>query len=219
MWQGFGDALAQAVGSRRHAPPAVPLSGWWLDGRLGTRPLFAIVLGLFGVVGVERARVLHVPGGHGSAKRRASRGHGSNPNVEREIALDIVTPRPDDRARRRAGRRAHPRLGRRGQCRDRARHRLRATSSLAARSLSGGPRRSRPAFVGGVAIGGYVRAPRRDPRRAGPAAPPRWIDLPILGFTLVGAHLGLLFWETKYVSMTLAAPGSPPPADRPDGDE
>jgi hypothetical protein len=37
-----------------------------------------------------------------------------------------------------------------------------------------------------------------------------WIDLPTLGFTLVGTHLGLLFWEAKYVSLTLAAPGLRP---------
>jgi hypothetical protein len=37
-----------------------------------------------------------------------------------------------------------------------------------------------------------------------------WIDLPTLGFVLVGLHLGLLAWEAKYVSMTLAAPGLRP---------
>ena len=34
--------------------------------------------------------------------------------------------------------------------------------------------------------------------------------MPWLGFTLVGAHLGLLFWETRYVSLQLAAPGLRP---------
>jgi hypothetical protein len=37
-----------------------------------------------------------------------------------------------------------------------------------------------------------------------------WISMPWLGFTLVGAHLGLLFWETRYVSLQLAAPGLRP---------
>ena len=37
-----------------------------------------------------------------------------------------------------------------------------------------------------------------------------WIDLPTLGIVLVGTHVGLLFWEMKYVSMSLAAPGLRP---------
>jgi hypothetical protein len=44
-----------------------------------------------------------------------------------------------------------------------------------------------------------------------------WIDIKVLGFVLVGTHLGLLFWETKYVSLTLAAPGLRPA--RPTGDK
>ena len=46
-----------------------------------------------------------------------------------------------------------------------------------------------------------------------------FIDIKVLGLTLVGAHLGLLAWETKHVSLTLAAPGLRPvrpgtPGDR-----
>ena len=37
-----------------------------------------------------------------------------------------------------------------------------------------------------------------------------WIDLPTLGFALVGAQLGLLAWEARHVSLTLAAPGLRP---------
>jgi hypothetical protein len=37
-----------------------------------------------------------------------------------------------------------------------------------------------------------------------------WIDMPTLGIVLVGTHVGLLAWEAKYVSMTLAAPGLRP---------
>jgi len=44
-----------------------------------------------------------------------------------------------------------------------------------------------------------------------------WIDIKVLGFVLVGTHVGLLFWETKYVSLTLAAPGLRP--TRPTGDK
>ena len=44
-----------------------------------------------------------------------------------------------------------------------------------------------------------------------------WIDLPMLGIVLVGTHIGLLTWEAKYVSLTLAAPGLRPA--RPSGDQ
>ncbi len=37
-----------------------------------------------------------------------------------------------------------------------------------------------------------------------------WIDLPMFGFVLVGTHLGLLFWEMKYLSITLGAPALRP---------
>jgi hypothetical protein len=37
-----------------------------------------------------------------------------------------------------------------------------------------------------------------------------WVDLMALGLTLVISHLGLLFWEMRYVSATLAFPGLKP---------
>jgi len=37
-----------------------------------------------------------------------------------------------------------------------------------------------------------------------------WVDLPTLAVTLLLTQLGLLFWETKYVSATLAYPGLKP---------
>ena len=37
-----------------------------------------------------------------------------------------------------------------------------------------------------------------------------WVDLVALGLTLVVTHLGLLFWEMRYVSATLAFPGLRP---------
>jgi len=43
-----------------------------------------------------------------------------------------------------------------------------------------------------------------------------WMKVVPFGLTVVVAHLGLLFWEMKYVSATLAFPGlKPTPADRP----
>lgn len=37
-----------------------------------------------------------------------------------------------------------------------------------------------------------------------------WVEPAPLGITLVVAHLGLLFWETKFVSASLAFPGLKP---------
>lgn len=42
-----------------------------------------------------------------------------------------------------------------------------------------------------------------------------WVHLPSLGITIVVAHLGLLLWETRYVSATLAHPAlKPVPKER-----
>lgn len=41
-----------------------------------------------------------------------------------------------------------------------------------------------------------------------------WVEVWPLGLTLVIAHLGLLLWELRYVSATLAFPGLKPPAAR-----
>jgi hypothetical protein len=76
-----------------------------------------------------------------------------------------------------------------------------------------------PEMVGGVALGGYVV---RLGLILGALVLLRhmsWIVLPWLGFTLVGAHLVLLFWEMRYVSMSLAAPGLRPRGTIPTGEK
>ena len=39
-----------------------------------------------------------------------------------------------------------------------------------------------------------------------------WVHLPVLGLTLIVTHLGLLFWETRYISASLAFPTLKPTA-------
>ncbi len=39
-----------------------------------------------------------------------------------------------------------------------------------------------------------------------------WIDLVALGVTIIITHLGLLFWELRYISASLAYPGLKPGA-------
>jgi hypothetical protein len=42
-----------------------------------------------------------------------------------------------------------------------------------------------------------------------------WISFPALGATIIVTHLGLLMWEMKHVSLTLAHPGLKPTAASP----
>jgi hypothetical protein len=67
-----------------------------------------------------------------------------------------------------------------------------------------------PQAVGGAAAAGYVL-------RLGAIVvvlfllkDASFINLPVLGFALVLTHLALLFWETKHLSISLAAPGLRP---------
>ena len=39
-----------------------------------------------------------------------------------------------------------------------------------------------------------------------------WISFPALGSTIIITHLGPLFWEMKYVAISLAYPGLKPEA-------
>jgi hypothetical protein len=41
-----------------------------------------------------------------------------------------------------------------------------------------------------------------------------WIDVPVLVITIAVAHLVLLVWEMRYVSLSLAAPGLKPTVSR-----
>jgi hypothetical protein len=44
-----------------------------------------------------------------------------------------------------------------------------------------------------------------------------WISFPALGSTIIITHLGLLFWEMKYVALSLSAPGLKPTRLNTDG--
>ena len=90
---------------------------------------------------------------------------------------------------------------------------------LAAAAIMTRAARSGPTAVGAAALGGYILrlgvivvallVLRNQP----------WVDLPLLGIVLVGTHLGLLMWEMKYVSLTLAAPGLRPARPGTSGDK
>jgi hypothetical protein len=76
-----------------------------------------------------------------------------------------------------------------------------------------------PVMVGGVALGGYVVRLGLILVALVLLRHVSWIVLPWLGFTLVGTHLVLLFWEMRYVSMSLAAPGLRPRGTIPTGEQ
>jgi len=50
-WEGFSNALSHAV-ELVGTTVIFVLLGLWIDGRVGTRPLFTVVFGLFAVVGL-----------------------------------------------------------------------------------------------------------------------------------------------------------------------
>jgi F0F1-type ATP synthase assembly protein I len=51
MWHGFSNALSHAF-ELVIATVLFVLLGLWIDGRVGTRPLFTVVLGLLAVIGL-----------------------------------------------------------------------------------------------------------------------------------------------------------------------
>lgn len=69
------------------------------------------------------------------------------------------------------------------------------------------------ALLMGAALGGYLlrlcllTAAILAVRNAG------WVEMVPLGLTIIVTHLGLLFWETRYVSASLAFPALAPRPD------
>lgn len=76
-----------------------------------------------------------------------------------------------------------------------------------------------PVMVGGVALGGYIVRLALILIALVGLRHVSWIVLPWLGFTLVGTHLVLLFWEMRYISLSLAAPGLRPHLPIPTGEK
>jgi len=66
------------------------------------------------------------------------------------------------------------------------------------------------AILGGVVLGGYVARLAVVTVAILLLRHAAWLDFPAFGVSLGGAHLGLLAWEARSVSMTLAFPGLKP---------
>ena len=187
--------------------------GWLVDLAAGTGPLFLIVFAVFGVIGsfvsfYYRYQAADRPAGRGKAVDQAhTLTLAVGPREPR--GSDRPTHRPPRGARRPGGdprRRGVPRRRRRDQRGHRPRARRRQL-----------PRRRRDPHVGGGSAG-PARSTARSSAGSSAASPcspvivlalepVSFIDIPVLVLTIAVTHIALLFWETRYVSLTLAAPG------------
>jgi hypothetical protein len=66
------------------------------------------------------------------------------------------------------------------------------------------------AFLQGAVLGGFVLRLAALLGIVLLLEPVDFIDIPVLVLTIAITHIALLVWETKYVSLTLAAPGLKP---------
>lgn len=70
------------------------------------------------------------------------------------------------------------------------------------------------ALLAGVALGGYVIRLGIVTLAVWAVKDRGWVELVPLGLTILVTQLGLLWWETRHLSMTLAYPGLKPPPGR-----
>jgi hypothetical protein len=69
-----------------------------------------------------------------------------------------------------------------------------------------------PAFLMGAALFGYLIRLTLIFLAIWLVKDAAWVELLPLGITIIATHLGLLMWEMKYVSLSLAYPAHPPTA-------
>jgi hypothetical protein len=81
--------------------------------------------------------------------------------------------------------------------------------AVAARMLRAGARIS-PTMLMAAALGGFLLRMGVVVAAVFLVRDQSWIDLTALAITILVTHLGLLTWETRYVSATLAYPGLKP---------
>lgn len=84
---------------------------------------------------------------------------------------------------------------------------------VSARLIAWGAAKS-PAFVQGAVLGGFIVRLAILTGIVLVLEQFSFIDLPVLVLTIAITHIALLLWETRYVSLTLAAPGLKPAYER-----
>jgi len=85
---------------------------------------------------------------------------------------------------------------------------------LAAAALLGWAARISPVVFGAAAMGGFAGRLIVITVAFLLVKDQPWIDVAVFGFTLILTHLGLLIWEARHVSASLAFPGVRPPRAR-----
>jgi hypothetical protein len=69
-------------------------------------------------------------------------------------------------------------------------------------------------LLAGVAVGGFALRLAVLVLAVSLVRDLAWVELVPLGLTLVAAQVGLLWWETRHLSLSLAYPGLKPPLGR-----
>jgi hypothetical protein len=85
-----------------------------------------------------------------------------------------------------------------------------AANFAAAAALMGWGARTSPTALGAAVLGGYVVRLTVLLGVLWLVKDQAWVEMVPLAVTLLTTHLGLLLWETRYVSLTLAHPGLKP---------
>jgi len=84
---------------------------------------------------------------------------------------------------------------------------------LAGAWLLGWAAKISPNLLMGAALGGYILRLGLITAVVLPIRDASWFEIAPFAITLIVSHLGLLVWETKYVSASLAYPGLKPAGD------
>ena len=203
--------------SSSSAPCSSALLGALLDAGSAPAPLFLLVFGLFGVRRRRASPPTTSTRPRSRATRRGSRGHdasGSAADARRVREPDRRRPRAA-RAARRAGRASSspgcsaastaPSAPRSGSCSSALNFLVSARLITWAAQASPGARHGRrcsaaSSCASALILGIVARARARS----------RGSTCPCSCSRSSVAHLALLVWETRYVSLTLAAPGLKP---------
>ena len=85
---------------------------------------------------------------------------------------------------------------------------------LAAAALMGWGGRRSLGVLAAVAVGGFAVRVALVTFAVWAVKDQVWVELVPLGVTILVTQLGLLWWETRHVSLTLAYPGLKPPSGR-----
>lgn len=84
---------------------------------------------------------------------------------------------------------------------------------LVAAAILGWAARISPIVMGTAAMGGFVGRLVVVTVAFLLVKDQSWVDVPVFGFTLILTHLGLLIWEARHISASLAFPGVRPVRD------